>query len=105
MLDKSHGTARILFRWLGGLVAEPEWDEESVNFFVRDEHGGRIEDVQCQLASVEDLKGILKDDVETVRERLGKVKPETSTERAVHKLICAQFLDLADNPKRVDRDN
>lgn len=105
LLDKSHGTARILFRWLGGLVAEPEWDEESVNFFVRDEFGGRIEDVQCQLASVEDLKGILKDDVETVRERLGKVKPETSTERAVHKLVCAQFLDLVDNPNRVDRDN
>lgn len=105
LLDKSSGTAKILFRWLGGLVAEPEWDQESVNFFVRDEQGGRIEDVQCQLASVEDLKGILKADVEAVRERLINVKPETSTERAVHKLICAQFLDLIDNPNRLDRDN
>jgi len=39
MLDRSGANARMLYRWLGGMVAEPVWDGESINFYVRDDQG------------------------------------------------------------------
>ena len=45
MLDRSNANAKILFRWVGGMAAEPVWDGDSVNFFVRDNRGGRLEEV------------------------------------------------------------
>ena len=87
LLDRSNANSKILFRWLGGLVAEPEWEGDSVNFFARDDHGGRLEEAVCTPASDEDLKGPLKEDIDALADRLEKAKPETSTERGVHKII------------------
>jgi hypothetical protein len=105
LLDYSNANSKIIFRWLGGLSAEPEWEGESVNFYVREDHGGRVEDVVCQSASDEDLQGLLKADVETLRERLSKAKAETSTERAVYKALNQSLVKLLDDPHRTDRDN
>ena len=86
LLDPSNANARILFKWLGGLVAEPEWEAESVGFYVRDDHGGRLENVTCQGAGDIDLQGPLKGDLEALRQRIAKAKPETrSEERRVGK--------------------
>ena len=71
MLDRAGANNRILFRWLGGLVAEPSWEGDSVNFFVRDDHGGRLEDVICQPATEQDLKTSLKDDLAKLKSRIG----------------------------------
>ena len=76
LLDHSNANSRILFKWLGGLVADPEWEGESVDFFVRDDHGGRLEEVVCQPASDEDLGGPLRRDLEALRDRIAKAKPE-----------------------------
>ena len=57
MLDRSGANSRILFRWLGGMVAEPLWEGDTVGFYVRDDKGGRLEDVICQPASAQDLPG------------------------------------------------
>jgi hypothetical protein len=105
LLDKSNANAKILFKWLGGLVAEPEWEGESVNFYARDDHGGRLEEVTCLPASDADLKGPLKGDLEAIRERITRAKPETSTERGVHKALIQSFAKLVDEEHRIDRDN
>ena len=105
LLDRSNSNAKVLFRWLGGLLAEPVWDGESVNFYVRDDSGGRLEDVSPQTADADDLKNLLKDDVAALRDRLEKAKPETSTERAVKKTVLRCLQELVDNPHRTDLDD
>ncbi|NQT16263.1 MAG: hypothetical protein HQ582_26130, partial [Planctomycetes bacterium] len=105
LLDRSNANGRILFKWLGGLVADPEWEAESVNFFVRDDHGGRLEEAACVPASNDDLKGPLQEDMKALGDRIAKVKPENSTERAVHKIINLSFANLTENEDRADRDN
>ena len=105
LLDRSSANSKILFRWLGGLVAEPEWEGDSVNFFVRDDHGGRLEEAVCQPAGDDDLKGPLKADVEALAERIESAKAETSTERGVRKIIRETFHGLTEDENRTDRDN
>ena len=104
MLDRSNANAKILFRWLGGMVAEPEWEGDSVSFYVQDDRGGRLEEVVCQPASQADLKGPLKRDLETLKERIERVKPETATERAVKKMLSRSFADLVEAPQSTELD-
>ena len=102
MLDPSGANARILFRWLGGMVAEPEWEEDTVGFYVRDDKGGRLEDVVCQSASAQDLKGVLCDDLAKLRQRLDQSRGETATERSLRKVLLRTFGELVDDPGRTD---
>jgi hypothetical protein len=104
MLDRAGANSKILFHWLGGMLAEPVWEGDCVNYFVREDHGGRLEDVICQPASQGDLKGILKDDVAKLRQRLDQCRPETPTERILHRVLQRTFLELVDNPNRHDLD-
>ena len=101
MLDRSSANAKILFRWLGGMVAEPVWQGDSVNFYVRDDHGGRLEEVVCQPATAEDLENTLQDDLATLRDRIEKAKPETPTERLVKKAIRRSFQELTEGPNAI----
>ncbi|NQT36201.1 MAG: hypothetical protein HQ581_01850, partial [Planctomycetes bacterium] len=105
LLDKSHANATILFRWLGRFLAEPDWDEDSVNFFVRDEKGGRLEDVACQPATPESLKGPMKEELEALTERIEKIKPETPTERKIFRVLLDNFMAVTGNPDRTDSDS
>jgi hypothetical protein len=106
VLDKSNHHARILFRWLGGFVAEPEWEgDDSVNFYVRDDHAGRLEEVVCQPIAGEDLAGCIKDDVQELDRRIAKAKPENPTERALLKIVRQTFNSLVQDPNRRDQDN
>ncbi len=105
MLDRSGANNRILFRWLGGMVAEPVWEEEAVGFYVRDDKGGRLEDVICQPASAQDLQGLLRDDLAKLRQRLEQSKGETPTERTLRKILLRTFEELVDNPARTDLDS
>ena len=105
VLDRAGANARLLFKWLGGLVVAPEWDGDSVSFFVQDDHGGRLEDIVCQPVGDEDLQGILKDDLALLRERLGKAKAESPSERIVLQKIRDDFAALVDDPARLDRDS
>ncbi|HYW78018.1 MAG TPA: hypothetical protein VE890_00510, partial [Thermoguttaceae bacterium] len=104
MLDKSGANAKILFRWLGGMLAEPSWEGSSVNFFVRDDQGGRLEEVTCQPTTAEDIKKTLKNDLAKLKGRIDNAKPETPTERAVKKMIRRSFDALVDQPGRTDLD-
>ena len=98
MLDRSNANAKIIFRWLGGMVAEPAWSGDSVDFFVRDDHGGRLEEVVCQPVAAEDLDKLLKADLEKLRQRHRKAKPETPTERAVKKMLRQSFESTGGRP-------
>jgi hypothetical protein len=105
MLDKSNSHNKILFRWLGGLVAEPVLEGESVNFFARDDRGGRLEEIACQPVAADDLEGPMKADFAALRERIERVHPETSTERALHKCVLWWVRDLTENFYRTDLDS
>lgn len=104
MLDRSNANAKIFFRWLGGMVAEPEWEGESVGFYVQDDRGGRLEEVACQPASEADLKGLLQGDLAELRDRIERAQPETATERAAKKMLRRSFRQLFGDPQRADLD-
>ena len=105
MLDRSGANARILFRWLGGMAAEPEWDGDLAGFYVRDDQGGRLEDAYCQPATCQDLNGPLRDDMAKLRQRLEKSRGETNTERTLRKVLMRSFQDVVDNAARNDHDS
>lgn len=102
MLDKGGANARILFRWIGGMAAEPVWEGECVHFYVRDNRGGRLEEVLCQPADELELRGSLKDEIARLRERVQHARAETPSERAFHKIVLRTLADLLDNPDRTD---
>jgi len=88
MLDRLGANDAIVHRWLGDLVAEPEWGEdESVSFFVRHPERGRLEDIVCCPATKEDLEGPLRADLATLEAGIKQASPESSTERLLHKII------------------
>ena len=105
LLDRSGANARIVLRWIGGMVAEPAWEGDCISFYVRDDHGGRLEEIVCQPASDHDLKTLLKDEVERLRHRIEQARPETPTERVVHKILQRSFVELVDSPNRSDLDS
>ncbi|MFZ1933169.1 MAG: hypothetical protein WCB27_26250 [Thermoguttaceae bacterium] len=104
MLDDSNAHNRILCRWLGSIAVEPVWEGDSVSFFVRDDQGGRLEEAVCQPVIAADLTGVLKEDFAALRDRIEKARPETATERALHKCIQRWLKDLLEDPNRTDHD-
>ncbi len=104
LLDRSGSNAKILFRWLGGMAGEPVWEEESVNFYARDDHGGRLEEAEVQPATAEDLKKLMADDVAKLKTRIAAAKPETPTERMLKKAIRQSFERITSGPKQDDAD-
>ena len=105
LLDPANTHSKILLRWLGRLAAEPVWEQESVGFFVRDDAGGRLEDLVCQPATREDLEGPLKDDLAQLRERLARATAETPAERPLLERLRQSLGELLDDPNRTDLDS
>lgn len=103
MLDTANASGRILLRWLGNLAAEPEIDGDSVNFYVRTDEGGRLEDIVCSPVTEEDLRGPLAAELQKIEERLNLAKAENSTERLLLRVLKENFDDLAHNEARSDR--
>ncbi len=104
LLDRSGGSAKILFRWLGGKVAEPVWEGDSVDFFVQDDRGGRLEEVICRPVAAEDFEKLLKDELAVLRSRLKKAVPETPTEELLKQAVEESLVALLDDPQRTDLD-
>ncbi len=104
LLDRGGGSARILFRWLGGKVAEPVWEGDSVDFFVQDDRGGRLEEVICRPVAAEDFEKLLKDELAALKNRLQKATPETPTEETLKEAVEQSLAELLDDPQRTDLD-
>ena len=105
MLDSANANGRIIHRWLGDLAGEPEMAGESVNYYVRTNEGGRLEEVVCQPATEEDLRGPLAGELEKLAERVAAVKADNSTERLLLRVLSENLDDLLHNEARSDRSN
>ena len=89
---------------MGRFAAAPEWEGESVNFFVQDDQGGRLEEVFCQPATREDLKD-LSDELQLMGERLEAIRPNAPSEETLQRILLRTVRELTDDPLRTDLDN
>lgn len=105
LLDRQNTNYEILHRWLGDLIAEPEWQGAHVAFYLRDKPRGRLENVQCYPASKEDLEGPLKADLEELGNRLKKARPGSSTEQLLHRIARQTFTGLSADLTQSDFDS
>ena len=84
LLDKWQAASSLLRDWLGRFAAEPVWDDETVNYYVRDDDGARLAGVWCEPATDDDLRGPLRDELTALRERLSQAAPQSASARAIH---------------------
>jgi hypothetical protein len=105
MLDPGNGNAKLIFRWLGRMAASPQWDGESVDFYVQDDQGGRLEEVYCQPATREDIKSTLADEMQLLSARLQQVHPNAPSELTLYRLLLRTFRELTEDPLRTDLDD
>ena len=57
LLDRTGANYRTLHKWLGRLIAQPEWSETNhaeLSFFVCNEQGGRPQDISGEPATAQD---------------------------------------------------
>ncbi len=106
LLDRPNTTYQVLKKWLGRLVAEPEWHGDSVDLFVCDAEGRRLHDVKCEPVSADELRHDrgLRKDLEGIAERLKQSKPQSDTEARILKVIRGHFNDLATKGTPSDRE-
>ncbi|MCY2987395.1 MAG: hypothetical protein NTY19_05955 [Planctomycetota bacterium] len=92
LLDKSNTNYRVLQRWLGRLIAMPEWHGESVDLFVCDDQQARLNDVHCESATAEDFARSreLRQDLEELAKRLKLIRPEPK-EVKLHESLLRHF--------------
>lgn len=105
MLDRQGAADAILFRWLGSFVAEPQWQPDgSARFFVRQGEHGRLENVVAQPIAPEDLKGPLKTDLEQFTATIDRIRPQSSDERLLAKIVRQTTERFATDPDGADFD-
>lgn len=92
LLDRTGANYRTLKKWLGRLIAEPEWRGSEVLFFVADEQGARPQDIRCEAATVSDRTSVksLKEDMEAIKKRLQEAKPDAK-EAKLHGALVQHF--------------
>ena len=87
------------------MAASPEWDGESVNFYVQDDQGGRLEEVYCQPATLEDIKDTLADEMQLLSALLAAGPPQRPQRANAISAPPADFRELTEDPLRTDLDN
>ena len=90
LLDRQGVNFQILRKWLGEYVAEPEWrDQDTVAFYLVDEERGRLEDGEGYPATQADLTkdNRFAKDLEAIQAKVKKIKPQSSTEQMVHRVL------------------
>ncbi|MDO4573674.1 MAG: hypothetical protein Q4D98_00505 [Planctomycetia bacterium] len=105
LFDPTNANDRILFRWFGGMTPEPEWDENGqiLRFFIRNDQGGRLEDVTCTTVTNEDLNEKLITEIERLQARFERIRATSTTEKILREKLSEEFRDLIENKKRPDR--
>ena len=105
MLDRSGVNYLMLRRWVGDVIAQPDWEgERSVGFHIHPDDRARLEDVTCVPCTKADLEGRFKEDVEEIARRLNKVKAESSTEQLFLKVAQQAFTRLTNDLEKGDYD-
>ncbi|MDO4570632.1 MAG: hypothetical protein Q4D38_09635 [Planctomycetia bacterium] len=105
LFDPTNANDRILFRWFRGMVPEPEWDEngEILRFYVRNDQGGRLEEVACTPVTNEDLNEKMVSEIERLQLRFEGIRPTSTTEKILYERLSEEFQDLVENKRRPDR--
>ncbi len=105
LLDRGNSTARLLRVWLGRFVAEPEWlDAQTVQFHLNDEQGRRIAATDVRPVSRQDLEGILRGEVQALRDKFSSVQPRGRTEQTAFNIIRERFEQLLRQPDQACAD-
>lgn len=92
LLDRWNTHGRLLGEWLGRFVAEPVWEGETVAYYVRDDAGNRLADVTGVAATEADLQGALKDEIESLQDRLRRATPQSSSAHAIHQFLSRGWM-------------
>ena len=105
MLDRQGVNYAILKRWFGELIAEPQWEgEDTICFFVRDAER-RLEQVDVRPTTKADLEGALSEQLQAIRSKIKKIKPESSTEMLLHRVIKQAFTNITNDLAAGDHDS
>jgi len=95
MIDESGGSYATLRRWFGNLVAEPVRQATGeLHYFIRDEQGARLTQVECVPATLADLTGSYRAQMDGLGERLKTVKPASPMEQALLRAVRSALGDL-----------
>ncbi len=106
LLDRQGVNYQILRKWLGDHIAEPEWrNQDTVAFYMSEEERGRLEDVDCQPVTKGELEKRFADDLEGIRVKIKKAKPESSTEQMVHRILKKNIAEQANDLDSSDFDS
>lgn len=87
MLDRWNRIYPVVGRCLGRFVAEPVWDGNSVNFFLRDDRQGRLSDVSCEPVSERELRRGLKKEWAALKDRLQQASPPVPAAQAYFEFV------------------
>lgn len=99
MLDPQAVHYALLRKWLGSFVAEPEWNGTAVHFYVRDDHGNRLMEVESRPAEADELSGRLRSEWSAIVDKLNAAHPESDTEVLLHRLVSRLVRELHDDPR------
>jgi hypothetical protein len=106
LLDRQGVNFQILRKWLGDLVAEPEWrNQDTVAFYMVDEERGRLEDVDCQPATRGEMQKRFAKELDAIRAKVKKIKPESSTEQMVHRILKKSLAEQTNDLDNSDFDS
>ncbi len=106
LLDRQGMNFGILRKWLGEYIAEPEWRNENVvGFYMTDEDRGRLEDVDCQPATKGELQKQFAPDLDALRAKIKKIRPESSTEEMVLRILRKHFAEQTNDLESSDFDS
>ena len=106
LLDRQGMNFGILRKWLGDYIAEPEWRNENVvGFYMTDEDRGRLEDVDCQPTTKGELQKQFAPDLDTLRAKIKKIRPESSTEEMVLRILRKHFAEQTNDLDSSDFDS
>lgn len=99
LLDKASSNSRLVRVWLGRFAAEPEWvDAQTLQFYLNDDQGRRIDPERLRPVSVSDLRGALRTELTALRDKLAQIQPRGKTEQTIASLLRELFDTLVRDP-------
>lgn len=105
LLDRGQTTSRLLRVWLGRFVGEPEWvDSHTLQFYLNDDQGRRIDPSNLRLVTSKDLAGILRGEIQALREKLAQIQPRGRTEQTVVTMLRERLATLEKLPEQACSD-
>jgi hypothetical protein len=106
LLDRQGVNFMILRKWLGDYVAEPEWRNANVvAFYMSEGERGRLEETDCQPVSKAELQKQFAGDLDELRAKIKKIKPESSTEQMVHRILKKNIAEQTNDLDNSDFDS